>query len=114
MSEDEKPSTNKKKLAWGGGAAAAITAAATLISSVYSPHTQSTAISRNDTPIVVNRPTDANGSPRPVTVITQKAGPPIVIVGSGAPPLPCETPSPTPTSTPTPKPTPTPSPTPSC
>lgn len=96
----------KKKVGIGAGAAALVTAVAGLVTAVFGSHSTDTAVTRNDTPIVINRPHDSSGSPLPVTVVTQKSGPPIVIVGHGAP-----TACATPTSTPSPVQTPTPSPT---
>lgn len=70
-----------------GGAAALLVAVTGLVTAVHGTHTETKAISRNDTPVVINRPHDANGSPLPVSVITPGpgGGPPIVIVGHGAP-----------------------------
>lgn len=107
MTEDEGTS-GKKKVAIGGSAVAliaALTGGYTAIHGTKST-TTATAVTRNDTPLVINRPRDKNGSPLPVTVITPgpNGGPPIVIVGSGAPedcPSPTATPSPSPSPSPT-------------
>lgn len=105
----------KQKAGIGGGVAliAALTGAYTAF---HGTHTETTAVSRNDTPVVINRPHDANGSPLPVSIVQPShGGPPIVIVGHGAP-VPCPSPSPTPTPTPAAhrSPTPSPSPTEDC
>lgn len=76
----------KQKAGIGGGVAliAALTGAYTAF---HGTHTETTAVSRNDTPVVINRPHDVNGSPLPVTVIpgSKNGGPPIVIVGAEPP-----------------------------
>lgn len=75
--------TTKRK-ATAGGAVALVAAATGLITAIHGSHTTTTADSK--IPVVINRPHDVNGSPLPVT-ITQgpNGGPPIVIVGNGAP-----------------------------
>lgn len=112
---EEQPKGKIKAKTIGGiaGVTAFLGAIAGVITAVHGSHSTNTAITRNDTPIVINRPTDAAGSPKPVTVIDRKDGPPIVIVGHGAP-MPCPTVSPTPTPSPTVKPSPTPTPSPTC
>lgn len=103
----------KKTVGGIAGVTAFLGAAAGVITAVHGSHSTNTAITRNDTkPIVINRPHDAKGSPLPITVVQPSQGPPIVIVGHGAP-APCVTPSPTatPRSTQSPRPTPTPTPT---
>jgi hypothetical protein len=70
-----------------GGLVALLGAGTGLYTAVHGTHTTETAVSRNDTPVVINRPHDVNGSPLPVTIVTPgpNGGPPIVIVGHGAP-----------------------------
>lgn len=82
-----------KTKASAAGAAALVTALAAGITAIHGSHSTNTAITRNDTkPLVINRPHDVNGSPLPVQVIQPTTGPPIVIVGHGAPgPAACST-----------------------
>lgn len=102
----------KKTLGGIAGVTAFLGALAGVVTAVHGSHSTTTAITRNDTkPVVINRPKDAHGSPLPVQVIQPSQGPPIVIVGHGAP---CTEPSPTPTPTPTTSPTPVPTPTDGC
>jgi Rieske Fe-S protein len=77
--------SSTKKKASAGGAVALIAAVTGLYTAVHGTHTTTTAVSRNDTPVVINRPHDVNGSPLPVTVVPNKGGPPIVIVGAEPP-----------------------------
>jgi hypothetical protein len=81
------PETTGKQKAGIAGITAAMVAAGGLYTAVHGSHSETKAISRNDTPVVINRPHDANGSPLPVTVITPgpNGGPPIVIVGAEPP-----------------------------
>lgn len=103
----------KKTIFTGAGIAAVLTAIGGVITAVHGSHSTTTAIQRNSTPLVVNRPRDAKGSPLPVTVEKLPDGTPLVIVGHGAP-APCPSPSPSPTSLKMPKPSPTASPADDC
>lgn len=93
------------------GLAAGITATAGLVTAVYGSHSTVTNVARDDSPVVINRPRDANGSPLPVSVEKLPNGQPLIIVGNGAP-GPCPSPSPTPTRSGRPSPTPSPTQTP--
>lgn len=96
-----------KKKVGAGSLVAGIAAVTGLYTAVHGSHSETKAITEDRTPIVVNRPRDASGSPLPVTVQKLPNGQPLVIVGHGAP-VPC------PTVTPTPSPVPSPSPTEDC
>lgn len=77
---------DKKTALLGGGAAATLTAVAAIITSVYGTHSTTTTHDTSKDPVVINRPTYANGSPKPIQVIQPSdGGRPIVIVGDGAP-----------------------------
>ena len=75
--------TTKTKAKVGGGAAALIIAFTGAYTAIHGSHSTTTA--ENKTPVVINRPHDASGSPLPVTVSKLPNGTPLVIVGSGAP-----------------------------
>lgn len=95
-----------KKKVGAGSLVAGIAAVTGLYTAVHGSHSETKAITEDRTPIVVNRPHDANGSPLPVTVTqAPNGGPPIVIVGHGAPvPCPTVTPSQSPSPSPSPSP----------
>lgn len=87
----------------GAGVGAVLTGLAAFVTSVHGSH--STQTTEDKTPIVINRPHAANGSPLPVTVTTAPNGAPLVIVGHGAP-VPCPTVTPSPSKLPKPSPSP--------
>lgn len=99
---------SKKMAGLGALGVAVVSATGTIVVAALQKNTSTTAISRTDTPVVVNRPRDANGSPLPVSVETLANGVPLVIVGNGNPG--CEDASPSPSPSPTPSPSPEPSP----
>lgn len=77
---------DKRSALLGGGAAATLTAVAAVITAVYGTHSTTTTHDTSKDPVVINRPTYANGSPKPVQVIQPSdGGRPIVIVGADGP-----------------------------